>query len=168
MIGVDLLFDPVRAVRAQAALSFVGARDLLPVQAARAYPDAAEEYRASLLAAASQPQTLAVLADFEFRMGDNASSMTYLQQSIRMDPELAVSRHSYGLALVREQRYDEAIAELELAYEPEPGNARFAYVYAVALNQLGRVDEAVTVMRKARNDFPGDTDIASFWQLLNR
>ena len=69
---------------------------------------------------------------------------------------------------MRERRYDEALTELERAYDLEPGNARYAYVYAVALNSLGLVDEAVAILDKARQDFPDDAEIRSFWQLLSQ
>lgn len=167
-LGASLLNDPVRAVRVQAALTFVDSRDLLPLEAARAYNDAADEYRDSLLATASRPESMTVLADFEHRMGDNRQAIEYLEHAIRLDPNLAVARHSYGLALVREQRYDDALGELERAYALEPGNPRFAYVYAVALHSLGLVDDALTVLDAARREFPDDTDIESMWQSLRQ
>jgi hypothetical protein len=166
--GSALLSDPVRAVRVQAALTFVESRDLLPLEAARAYKSAAKEYRESLLATASFPESMTILSDFEFRMGDNDRALNYLEHAIRLDPNLAVARHSYGLALVRERRYDEALAELEQAYELEPGNAGYAYVYAVALNSLGLVDEAMAVLLQAREDFPDNAEIHSFWMLLSQ
>mgnify|MGYP001823316576 CR=1 FL=1 len=168
VIGTELLSDPVLAVRAQAALTFVESRDLLPLEATRAYAAAAEEYRQSLLATASLPESLTVLSDFEFRMGDNGQAIAYLKHAIQLDPKLAVARHSYGLALIRERRYDEAIVELERAYELEPGDARFAYVYAVALNSLGLVDEALAVSDKARQDFPDNAEIRSLWLSLRQ
>ncbi len=111
---------------------------------------------------------MTVLSDFEFRMGDNDQAIEYLEHAIRLDPKLAAARHSYGLALVRERRYEEALAELKLAYELEPGNARYVYVYAVALNSNGLVEEAVEVLEEARQDFPGDADIQTLWQTLRR
>ena len=168
MLGSDLLSDPVRAVRVQAALTFVESRDLLPLEAARAYSGAAQEYRKSLLATASLPESMVVLSDFEFRMGNNDQAIEYLEHAIRLDANLAEARHSYGLALVRERRYDQALAELERAYALEPGNSRFAYVYAVALNSRGLVEEAVAVLDKARRDFPDDAEIQAFWQLLQQ
>ena len=167
-LGTSLLLDPVRAVRVQAALTFVETRDLLPREAARAYGSAAEEYRQSLLASGSRPESMTELADFEFRMGDNQRAIDYLEQAIELDPNLAVARHSYGLALVREKRYDEALAELKRAYELESGNARFAYVYAVALNSLGMVDESRVVLDKARHEFPKDAEIQSLWEMLRQ
>lgn len=167
-LGSDLLSDSVRAVRTQAALTFVETRDFLPLEAARAYARAAEEYRQSLLATASLPESMTVLSDFEFRMGDNDRAIEYLGHAIRLDPSLAAARHSYGLALVRERRYEEALAELERAHELEPGNARYVYVYAVALNSGGRVDEAITMLDKARRDFPDDAEIQALWQTLRK
>ncbi len=167
-IGMGLLSDEIRAVRLQAAQTFVDFRDLLPADASRAYVGAAEEYRQSLLANASMPESLTVLSEFEFRMGDNGQAVDYLAQAIRLDPDFALARHSYGLALVREQRYDDALAELRRAYELEPGNPRYAYVYAVALNSLGLVDEAVAVLEQARRDFPDDAEIRSFWMTLGQ
>jgi tetratricopeptide (TPR) repeat protein len=166
--GSELLSDPIRAVRAQAALTFVDTRDLLPVDAARAYHGAAKDYRQSLIATASLPESLTVLSDFEFRMGENDKSNEYLKHAIRLDPDLAIARHSYGLALIREKRYEEALAELQRAYDLDPGNPRYAYVYAVALNSLGSVEEALAVLDKARDDFPDDAEIQSFWMLLTR
>jgi tetratricopeptide (TPR) repeat protein len=166
--GSALLSDPVRAVRVQAALTFVETRDLLPFEAARAYAGAAQEYRQSLLATASLPESMTILSDFEFRMGDNNQAIEYLEHAIRLDPQLAAARHSYGLALVRERRYEEALAELKQAHELEPGNARYIYVYAVALNSGGLVDDAVAVLDEARRDFPDDAEIQSLWRLLRR
>lgn len=166
--GSELLSDPIRAVRAQAALTFVDTRDLLPVDAARAYHGAAKDYRQSLIATASLPESLTVLSDFEFRMGENDKSNEYLKHAIRLDPDLAIARHSYGLALIREKRYEEALAELQRAYDLDPGNPRYAYVYAVALNSLGSVEEALAVLDKARDDFPDDAEIQSFWMLLSQ
>ncbi len=168
LIGTSLLRDPVRGVRAHAAMTFAQSRGLLPIEDVRAYDDAANEFRQSLLATASTPESLSVLADFEYRLGDNETAIQDLQYAKNLDPDHAIARHSYGLALVRERRYNDALAELEQAYVLAPENPRFVYVYAVALNQLGRIEQATGVMEKARADFPNDPDIQSFWQILNR
>lgn len=167
-LGTELLWDPIRAVRVQAALTFVETRDVLPPEAARAYPSAANEYRQSLLANASRPESLTVLADFEFRMGDNRQAIEYLEHALQLDPKYALARHSYGLALIREKRYEEALVELEQAYALQPNNPRFAYVYVVALNSSGMADEALVVLETARQRFPADMGIQTLWQTLRR
>ena len=97
MLGTSLLLDPVRVIRVQAAETFAETRDLLPLEALRAHAGAAEEYRQAMLANASLPESMTVLAEFEFRMGDNGQAIEHLQHAIRLDPRFAVARHSYGL-----------------------------------------------------------------------
>ena len=168
LIGMDLLSDETRAVRLQAAQTYADVHDLLPADAARAYAGAAEEYRQSLLANASMPESLTVLAEFEFHMRDSEHGIDYLKQAIRLDPAFAPARHSYGLALVRQQYYEKALVELRRAYELEPANPRYAYVYAVALDSLGRAEETLKVLDQARRDFPEDAEIQSFWMMLTQ
>ena len=164
--GAALLDDPVRAVRIQAAFTYVELRDLLPYQAARNYPAAAEEFRATQLSTASTPESLAILAEFEYRSGNAELSNDYLRKAINIDPRLAVARHSYGLALVRAGDYDGALEQLRVAYELEPENSRFAYVYAVALNSAGLREEALEVLNAAIEHNPEDRDLLSFQAIL--
>lgn len=164
--GAALLGDPVRAVRVQAAGTYVEFRDLLPYQAARDYAAAATEFRESMLATASRPESLSVLAEFEFRSGNGDQATDYLRKAIELDPRFALARHSYGLALVREQDYEGAMEELRLAYELEPQNARFAYVYAVSLNSAGFREEAEAVLRAALEQNPNDQDLQTFLTIL--
>lgn len=158
--GSHLLRDPVRGVRAEAALTYVELRDLLPIEDARAFSAAADEYREGLLAAASMPASATMLAEFETRMGNDAAADQYLQHALRVDAQSAVARHSYGLSLVRKKRSGEALEQLRLAAELEPTNSRFVYVYGVALHSLGQTDNAIDVLGKAREDFPENYEIA--------
>lgn len=158
--GSQLLRDPVRGVRVQAAATYVELRDLLPVEDARAFTSAAEEYRAAQLASANMPESLTVLSGFESQMGNMAAASRYLEVALKLDPRLAITQHAYGLLLVRSGRSSEALDYLHRAAELEPTSSRFVYVLGVALNSLGHKDEALTLLTKARSDFPGDFDIA--------
>ncbi|MGB5512602.1 MAG: tetratricopeptide repeat protein [Woeseiaceae bacterium] len=158
--GSHLLRDPVRGVRREAALTYVDLRDLLPVEDARAFAAAADEYREALLTAASMPEPVTMLAEFEYRTGNDAAADAYLQHALRLDPDSAVARHSYGLSLVRKGRPNDALEQLRLAAETEPTDNRFVYVYGVALSSLGLADDAISVLSEARNDFPENYEIA--------
>lgn len=164
--GAALFGDPVRAVRVQAAATYVELRDLLPYQPARDYAAAAEEFRESMLATASTPESLSVLAEFEFRSGNADRSVDYLRKAIELDSRFALAHHSYGLALVRAGDYDGAMEELRLAHELEPHNARFAYVYAVSLNSAGFREEAEEVLRAGLEESPEDSDLQTFLTIL--
>ncbi|HIF20316.1 MAG TPA: tetratricopeptide repeat protein, partial [Gemmatimonadetes bacterium] len=68
-------------------------------------------------------------------------------------------RHSLGLLLVRQNRLEEAIAELRAAAEARPDDARYVYVYGVALHSAGEVEVAIRVLVEAYTRHPADIDI---------
>lgn len=162
--GSHLLRDPVRGVRIQAALTYVDLKDLLPIEDARAFAAAADEYRQAQLAAASRPEALANLGEFESLIGSLSDAARYFERALKQDPDLAMVRHAYGLLLVRAGRSDDALTELRRAAELEPANSRYTYVLGVALNSLGQTEAALRLLRQARKDFPVDFDIA--WALV--
>lgn len=161
--GGDLLGDPVRGVRLQAALAVADLRDLLPAIASRAFPRVADEYRQALLAAANRPESMANLAEFESMTGNLPAAARYFEQAIMLDTDAAAIRHAYGLLLIRIDRRDNALEELRRAAALEPTNNRFIYVLGVALNSLGHSEDALALLQRARSEFPDDFDIA--WAL---
>ncbi len=161
--GGDLLDDPVRGVRLEAALVCADLRDLLSATASRAFSRAADEYRQALLATANRPESTVNLAEFESMTGNTSAAARYFEQAIALDPDIAIVRHAYGLLLVRIERRDDALKELRRAAKLEPTNNRYVYVLGVALNSLGHPEEALALLQQARVDFPRDFDIA--WAL---
>jgi predicted CXXCH cytochrome family protein len=107
-------------------------------------------------------------ADLYRALGRDADGEKILRAGIRIAPDSAILHHALGLALVRLERTDAALDELERATVLEPGNARFAYVYAVALHSSGKSDAAIARLEKTLAAYPNDRDIlealASFYQ----
>jgi tetratricopeptide (TPR) repeat protein len=68
--------------------------------------------------------------------GREADAESTLREGLKLAPADATLHHALGLALVRQQRADEALRELKRATELDPRNARFAYVYQVAREEL--------------------------------
>ncbi len=161
--GSQLLRDSVRGVRVEAAVTFAEFRGLLPVEDARAFASAAEEYRHALLQGASMSASAIQLGEFESQLGNHDAAEQYLKHAVRLDAKDALARHSLGLLFVRTGRRDEALAELEEAAMLDPDSSRFTYVYGVALNSLGQADAAVSVLDAAYEKFPDDFDIG--WAL---
>lgn len=158
-----LLDDPIRGVRIEAAMTIADLRDLLSAADNHAFRLAAGEYRAAQLTSANRPESLVNLSEFESATGNQGAAIDYLQHAIRIAPGFAPARHSLGLLLVRNQRPDEALAELRIAAELAPEISRFAYVFGVALNSLGHQEDALVLLTQARMDFPEDFDIG--WAL---
>ncbi|MCP8939834.1 tetratricopeptide repeat protein [Alsobacter sp. SYSU M60028] len=122
--------------------------------------EAEREYLAALKLGFSVPVRVD-LADFYRSLGRESDAEILLRQTIAMDPTAAAPRHALGLALVRARRQAEALEQLRLAAERDPGQSRYAYVYAVALASVGRADEAGRVLEKALQSNPSDAEVTA-------
>ncbi|MDH3416898.1 MAG: multiheme c-type cytochrome [Gammaproteobacteria bacterium] len=167
-LGSQLLRDPIRGVRAEAALAFMDQRDLLPIEDARAFPSAIDEYRESLQTTISTPDAAVRLAELEARLGDVNLARRFYAHALRLNSEFALAHHAYGLFLVRAQDHEAALAHIRRAAELEPSNIRYVYVYGVAANSLGRSDEALEILKDAWLRFPGDFDIGYALATISR
>lgn len=161
--GSHLLRDLIRSVRVEAALTYVEFRDLLPLDEARAFASAADDFREAMTVTAAMPDAALNLAEFETRLGnDNAASRMY-EHALRIGADSASVQHAYGLYLVRKRNSDAALIHLREATRLAPRTPQFVYVYAVALNSLGQSNEAVRILADAWERFPEHFNIG--WAL---
>jgi len=99
------------------------------------------------------------LADLERHEGHEDEAEALLRRGLVRAPGSPDLHHALGLSLVRQQRIEAALVELEQAASLAPEQPRYAYVYAVALNSVGRNADALTVLAAARELHPGDEDL---------
>ncbi len=157
--GSHLLRDPVRGVRIEAALAFLDQQDLLPLDDARAYPEALGEYEDSLLTSASNPDAAVRLAELESHLGSTDAARRFYRHALRVNPDFAAAHHAFGLFMVRERNHDDALVHLRRAAELNPDNWRYVYVYGVAENSVGSGDKALRILDDAWLKFPNEFDI---------
>lgn len=93
------------------------------------------------------------LADLYRAQERDTEGVALLEAGLAIVPASADLHHSLGLALVRLDRSDEALAPLRRASELG-ANPRFAYVYGVALDSVGRTAAALEALEAARVRFP--------------
>ncbi|NIO40702.1 MAG: hypothetical protein GTO41_11295 [Burkholderiales bacterium] len=162
--GSHLLRDPIRSVRVEAALTYVGFRDLLPLDDTRAFASAADDFREAMTVTVAMPDAALSLAEFERQLGNDDAASRMYEHAVRIGANSAAVQHAYGLHLVRHGDPTRAIDRLREAARLAPDEPHFTYVYGVALNSIGATDEATRVLSAARNTFPGNFDIA--WALV--
>jgi predicted CXXCH cytochrome family protein len=99
------------------------------------------------------------LADLYRTRGDTTQAEAVLRKGLEHVPDNAALRLALGLALVRDQRYPEALVELRQAAAAETGEAHYAYVYAVALHSTGDPAQAISVLEEALKRHPDNREI---------
>jgi predicted CXXCH cytochrome family protein len=130
--------------------------------------EAESEYKAALGLSPQYSPAAINLADLYRSLGRDSDSESVLRTAIASAPRDAGLHHSFGLALVRSKRSDEALDELLKATELDPGQARYAYVYAIALHSGGHANEALTALRENLDRHQNDRDTLVALISLNR
>lgn len=99
--------------------------------------------------------TLSEMAHLHLLAGEYRESMDIMAVLAERYPDTPRISYNYGLTLVKNERYAEAIDafEREMAVDPDYPDARFALACAFA--GLGRMDEAWPVLQKLAADYPG-------------
>jgi predicted CXXCH cytochrome family protein len=98
------------------------------------------------------------LADL-YRAGRReADAERAVRDGLRVAPNDAALRGALGLALVRQGKKKEALAEFAAAAKAAPEESRHAYIYAIALDDAGRRPEAIRQLEAAAQR-RGDRDV---------
>ncbi len=95
------------------------------------------------------------LADLLRAQSLDAEGERVLRDGLKHVPRSAALHHALGLALVRQGRNTQALAELQRAAKLAPSDTRYAYVYAVGLNSAGKTQAAIAESRPRIGDSPG-------------
>lgn len=71
------------------------------------------------------------------------------QKAIGLDSSFAIAHAGLGYALMMSRKYEEALAQMERAFELEPNSSDVMYTYANILIYVGRGEEAISFFRSA-------------------
>ncbi|MCP4430369.1 MAG: tetratricopeptide repeat protein [Gammaproteobacteria bacterium] len=104
-------------------------------------------------------QGLINLADFYRQTGREPEAEPLHKKALRIAPDDGAVHHSYGLFLIRRQKYDVALPYLKAASEQANAQPRYAYVYAIALDSKNRTNAAIKVLEKANERWPNQYDL---------
>jgi tetratricopeptide (TPR) repeat protein len=121
-------------------------------------------YRQALALNPSFVPAYANLADL-YREGKRESDAeAVLREGLEAIPDDAYLHHSLGLALVRQNRLQDALPELKIAADSPDAAPRFALVYALALDGLGQPEAASAYLASALQRFGNDPELVGALQ----
>lgn len=99
------------------------------------------------------------LADLYRQQGDESGAIALLEKALLRAPDSGAVQHALGLALIRQNKIDQAMVHLGLATGQLDQQPRFHYVFAVALDSVSKTDQAVSALRKASKQWPNQYDL---------
>jgi Flp pilus assembly protein TadD len=158
--GARLLGDPVRSVRIEAAATYAGMSDLLPIEEARAWSRAEVELRTAYESIANRPEALSALAMFEVDEQNIDRAVELYEQALRVEPSAVMARANLADILRRlgEEGRAEEILRQGLALEPT--NAALHHALGLSLVRSGKSEAALVELRKAAEFAPDNARYA--------
>lgn len=126
------------------------------------------ELRKALTLDPSFVPAAANLADLYRASGDESQAEAVLREALGHNANDASLHYALGLALARQKRTTEALADLKQAVKLAPDQARYAYVYGVALHSMGNKDLSFRVLADAHKRFAGDAEILQALTTMER
>jgi predicted CXXCH cytochrome family protein len=150
-----LLFDPVKAVRMQAAvqLADIDANLLKPYQR-EALAEALSEYRKAMEYSLDFAFAGHNLGNLAARLGDAAEAEKYYRTAILIDDLFYPAKANLAVVLNSRGRNDEAEALLRSILEDYPEQYDVAYSLGLLLAEMGRYPEAESYLAVAAEGMP--------------
>jgi len=147
--GARLLNDPVRGVRIEAATTYAGMSDLLPIEEARAWPQATSDLRNAYRSLASRPDALAALATFEVDEQNIAEAVSLYEQALHIEPRAVTARANLADVLRRLGEEGRAEDILREGIALDTTNAALHHALGLSLVRSGDSDAALSELRQA-------------------
>ncbi len=150
-----LLFDPMRAVRMQAAVQLADAPDqLLKPYQREALADTLAEYRKAMEYSLDFAFAGHNLGNLAARLGDAAEAEKYYRTAVAIDDLFYPAKANLAVLLNARGENDEAEALLRSILEAYPGQHDVAYSLGLLLAEMGRYVEAEAFLSRAAAGMP--------------
>jgi tetratricopeptide (TPR) repeat protein len=137
----ELLYDPIRNVRAEAAWALRARLDTNVV--------AVHDLLRSLEFNRDQPSGLMQVGIWHMDRSQLPDAVACFRQAVEWDQGSAPLRHTLAVALSLQGQPAEAVRELEEACRLAPKEAEYRFKLGLALNEAGRANEVTAALKEA-------------------
>jgi tetratricopeptide (TPR) repeat protein len=95
-----------------------------------------------------------MLAEVAARLGRNHDAETLLARCIQLAPGFRMARQNYAMVLHRQNKWTEALTEVDFLLQDEPSNPGLHNLKAAVLGRIGDYEESIALYRKVLRDYP--------------
>lgn len=160
-IGARLLWDPMRAVRVEAAPAFADVPDAeLESEARAAFARALDEFRLAQRASAERPESHVNLGVVNAKRGDLAAARRNYDAALAIAPWFIPAWVNLADLLQRSGHDAEGAVALRRALEVDPQNASVHHALGLLLVRQKRAAEALAELKRAAELAPEAPDFA--------
>jgi tetratricopeptide (TPR) repeat protein len=158
--GAKLLADPVRGVRIEAAIAYAGTQDLLPMEEARAWTQAEQDFRSAYATIANRPEAHFAIASFELAQNNVPAAIEHFEIVLRIEPHAVAARLNFAdtLRAIGEEARAEEILREGLALDAD--NAALHHSLGLLLVRSAMPEDALAELRLAAKIAPGNPRFA--------
>ncbi len=154
-LTVSLLYDPVKAVRIQAALNLSGSpREQLTDDQKRVFEEALLEFQRSMEHSADFPHARHNLGIMYANLGKNEPAAEHYKKSIEIDEQFYPAKVNLAMLYNRMGKNSEAEALLRDVLGSHPELYEVVYSLGLLLVEEKRFDEAEAFLKKAADGMP--------------
>jgi predicted Zn-dependent protease len=95
-----------------------------------------------------------VLADIGFKLGQLSDAGHLLERCLQLAPDFHAARHAYTLVLMRLQKSEEALVEVERLLSQDPSNPNYMTLKASILVRIGEHMQALEIYERVLKHYP--------------
>jgi len=107
-----------------------------------------------LKSAPTNVAAIRMLAEVAARLGRYGDAETLLARCLALAPGFTVARHNYAIVLHRQNKSQEAIAQVDMLLRGEPNNPAYRALKGAAFGQIGEYAKAIECYQDVLKQFP--------------
>ena len=150
----DMLNDPSRAVRVEAARMLAGARNLLSEAEAPAWDQAAAEFIDAQMAMSDRASGHMRMALFHSDLGDPKKAESAYRDAVRIEPEAIPPRINLAEMLYQQGRIEDSGKEFQAAVTADPASGVAHESLARYFIRIKQYDKGLAELKKASQLMP--------------
>jgi tetratricopeptide (TPR) repeat protein len=122
-------------------------------------PDAELQLREHLKRHPTDVLAIRMLAEVAARIGRTHDAETLLRRCVDLAPGFRIARQNYAMVLHRQNKWSEALQEIDHLMVDEPSNPGLRNLKAAVLNRIGEYEPSIELYRAVLRDYPNQPKV---------